>query len=373
MSKHTITFYPLGNADTTLIELENGQTILWDYANKQDPEDKNEKRCDLPSELDKSVNGNYDVVCFTHADDDHIRGFSNYFYLEHAKKYQDDERKTINEIWVPAAVLLDKTLENEAKILKAEARHRLKNKEGIRVFSRPKKMKEWCEEQDDISYENVKHLFVDAGTLVPGFSKEEEGVEFFVHAPFYSESEDFNRNDEAIVAQATFNDDCQTKLMFGSDNSHEAWSDIVKITRNKGNEERLIWDLFHVSHHCSYTAIGPERGTDKTEPNDEVAWLFESQGKNRSRIISPSWEIPEKGSDHDNDQPPHRQAANYYEKVINEKNGAFKVTMEEPSQSKPEPMVFEIDGEECLKHKMKKAGAATFPSKQKTPRAGNNG
>jgi len=31
--QHKINFYPIGNADTTLIELDNNQKILFDYAN----------------------------------------------------------------------------------------------------------------------------------------------------------------------------------------------------------------------------------------------------------------------------------------------------------------------------------------------------
>jgi len=139
MSKHTLRFYPLGNADTTLISLANGKQILWDYAHMKAEGDEDDERCDLPEELDKHVTGDFDVVTFTHGDRDHINRFSEYFYLKHALKYQSNDRKKINELWVPAAILLDKQSEDEAKILKAEARHRLRNKEGVLVFSKPQK------------------------------------------------------------------------------------------------------------------------------------------------------------------------------------------------------------------------------------------
>ena len=35
---HRMTFYPLGNADTTKIGLANGRTLLFDYANTRDPD-----------------------------------------------------------------------------------------------------------------------------------------------------------------------------------------------------------------------------------------------------------------------------------------------------------------------------------------------
>lgn len=371
MKKHNITFYPLGNADTTLIELGSGKTILWDYANMRDPEDKSDKRIDLLSALNEKVGDYYDVVCFTHADNDHINGFSNYFYLDHAKKYQSEGRKVIRELWVPAAILLDTTLEDEAKILKAEARHRLKEKKNILVFSKPKKMKDWCDQQEDISYDEVKHLFVDAGTLVPGFSKSSNGAEFFVHSPFASEQKEINRNDGAIIVQVMFDDKCSSKLILGSDGTHELWNDIVEVTKHFKNEDRLEWDLFHISHHSSYKSVGPEKGKDKTTPTEQIKWLFETQGHKRCRMVSPSKPIPRKGTDSDKDpQPPHRQAANYYKEVANEKHGMFIVTMEHPNEISPKPIDFEINQDECMKKVPFATGAATFPYKRKTEKAG---
>src|SRR5690606_14646595 len=67
-----VTFYPLGNADSTLIDLTNGEKILFDYANRRCPDDKEDKRADLPVELRKDLGSRdyYDVVAFTHLDQD---------------------------------------------------------------------------------------------------------------------------------------------------------------------------------------------------------------------------------------------------------------------------------------------------------------
>ncbi|NQZ76694.1 MAG: hypothetical protein HRT61_11405, partial [Ekhidna sp.] len=288
MAKHTLKFFPLGNADTTLIKLANGKAILWDYANVGDPDNKDDKRVNLPEKLDQEVEGDYDTVCFTHADNDHIAGFSEYFYLEHASKYQDYKRKKIKDLWVPAAVLLDTTLEDEAKVLKAEARYRLRNKEGILVFSRPKQLKKWCDDQEDISYDDVKHLFVDAGTLVLRHTLESDGIQFFVHSPFKSDTLEIDRNSEAIVVQATFNDKCKTKLILGSDCTWEIWEDIIKVTRHFENDQTLGWDIFHISHHCSYLSLSDDKGVDKTNPDSEINWLYESQGNKKCRLVSSS-------------------------------------------------------------------------------------
>lgn len=373
MSSHFIKFYPIGNADTTLITLNDGRHLLWDFANMKDPEDDEDKRYDLPKELNKDVKDDYSVVTFTHADKDHIHRFSEYFYLEHAEKYQDENRKKIGQLWVPAAVLLDSQAKDEAKILKAEARHRLKNKNGILVFSRPKKMKEWCDNQVDISYDDVKHLFVDAGGYVPGFSIDTDGIQFFVHSPFVSDSKEIDRNNSAIVVQAAFNDRCNTKIILGADCSHELWNDIITITKHFDNEDNLIWDLFHISHHCSYLSLDSEKGDDKTNPSEEIKWLYETQSNDNCRIISSSKPIPKKNSDEDkDDNPPHRQAANYYKDVANLKNGEFFVTMEEPSINSPEVLKIQISQQDCAKLEKKTKSSAAVIGGTTAPRAGRN-
>ena len=365
--KHYLSFFPIGNADTTLIKLANGMDILFDYANMRCEDDKDDRRIDLPEALNKMIDGDYEVACFTHLDKDHIYGMSEYFYLQHASRYQGAGRKKIKELWVPANVLVETGLDEEdAKILRAEARYRLKQKKGIRIFSRPKKLKDWCDKQEDICFDDIKHLIVDAGTLVPGFSLAKEGIEFFVHSPFFSESTNIDRNNEAIVVQAVFNDSYSTKMLLGSDLNYAAWDDIVTVTRHFKRDYRLQWDIFHLSHHCSYLALSSERGRTVTAPTKNIKWLFETQSKDRSWIVSPSWSIPVE----DTVQPPHMQAAAYYRSVATLKNGLFRVTMDHPTQSDPKPMTFEIDTVSGLKLVTKIASTAPFVYTEKPSRAG---
>ncbi|MDX8528245.1 hypothetical protein RFM68_27595 [Mesorhizobium sp. MSK_1335] len=99
--------------------------------------------------------------------------------------------------------------------------------------------------------------------------------------------------------------------------------------RDYDNEHRLQWDVLKLFHHCSYKSLSPEKGDDITEPVEDVKWLFEELAREQEIVVSPSWPIPAKGTPEDSDkQPPHRQAANYYKKIIKDSNGQFKVTME---------------------------------------------
>jgi hypothetical protein len=348
MEMPKLTFYPVGNADTFVIDLARGEKVIFDYADRRDPKDKDDKRCDLPAELRKDLGERtyYDVAVFTHLDEDHYDGMTGFFYLEHDKNYQGKvngkERIRMNEMWVPAAVLTEKLKEEESKVIQKEARHRLRNKSGILVFSRPDSLKDWLK-REGIDYDEVKHLIIDAGRLVPTFTQAKHGVEFWVHSPHatrQNKDEVVIRNDHALVLLAAFKvGGVETKVQLFADVKHEIIADIVNVTKRHENEDRLEWDVFKIAHHCSYLSLGPEKGKTKTEPADEVAWLFEDQGRAGGIVISTSDPIP---SNDDSDQPPHRQAANYYQEVADDKGGEFKVTMQHPKVSDPKPLVIEI-------------------------------
>lgn len=371
---HKVTFFHLGNADCSRIDLEGGEKILFDYAAMRCADDEDDLRADLPKELrDDLKNANrdyYDVVAFTHLDRDHICGSSDFFYLEHAAKYQGEGRIKIQELWVPAAAIVEEGCEDEDKVIRAEARHRLKVGKGIRVFSRPDKLKDWLKSQG-LTFESRAHLITDAGQLIPGFSLTDQKVEFFVHSPFATRMNGndglVDRNIDSLVVQATFaSDGVLTRLFLGSDIDHDALRDIVKVTRAKKREERLANDITKICHHCSYTALGPEKGATKTEPIAEVKWMLEDNLPSNAILISTSKPIPVDDSDN---QPPHRQAAAYYEECAESVTGQFKVTMEHPSKSKPEPLVVEIDASKARIKKRVLGGAAAVVS-SRAPRAG---
>lgn len=373
-----LTFYPLGNADCCLIKLANSKRVLFDYANTRDPNDPGDKRCNLPKELREDLDSidrdYYDVVAFTHLDEDHYKGATEFFWLRHKPQYQGSDRIKIDTLWVPAAVIVDDDLDKEeAKVIQAEARYRFKQKDGIRVFSRPARLKEWCD-REGISLDERRHLITDAGQLAPELNLNDDGVEFFVHSPFAKRLDAdtvVDRNGCSIVMQATFEvGGVQTKALLMGDSTHEPLSEIVDITRYHRREERLEWDNVKLPHHCSYLSLGPDKGENKTVPTDQVKWLYEEQQLENAIIVSTSKPIPSKGSTEDKDSnPPHRQAANYYKGVLDDPADQFKVTMEHPTVSSPKPLVIEIDESKAtVKKQAAMVGAAAVT--RRAPRAG---
>jgi hypothetical protein len=203
---------------------------------------------------------------------------------------------------------------------------------------------------------------------VPGFNAIEGQVDIFVHSPFSFRSEDdAERNGASLVLHSTFFESGhESRFMFGADAEHEVWNDIVWISKKKGNEKRLDWDGFKISHHCSHDALSAEKGTDKTVPDEKIDKLF-GRGAQGALLISSSDPIPSE----DTDQPPHRQAAAYYKDVASDKGGEFIVTMENPSQQDPKPTVIEV-GPYGLKHNQRSGvaiGAAAIVTKP-SPRMG---
>lgn len=369
---HKITFYPLGNADTCRIDLANGKMLLFDYANVRDKNDKYDLRIDLEKKLKDDLvdlkKDYFDVVAFTHSHDDHVKGFSDFFHLEHAKKYQGDGRIKILELWVPAAIVMEEGPDDEARILRAEARHRLKEGKGIRVFSRPDRLKQWLDGQN-IKVEDRKHLITDAGKIVPGFTRENDEMEFFVHSPFAAHVDDKfeDKNESSLIMHATFDiGGEETKFLIIGDSTSDILTDIVKITCFHKREERLEWDIYDIPHHCSYLALAPEKGKVKTKPVKEVQWLLE-QGRNAGILVASSKPIP---SDDTDSQPPHRQAANCYKDVAASISGHFKVTMEHPEKSAPKPLEITIDKWGATLKLTSYIGGAAAVSSQ-APRAGD--
>ena len=375
---HKLTFFPLGNADCCRIDLENGKKILFDYANTRNPDDDDDLRCDLEQELrddlDAADRDSFDVVAFTHLDEDHYKGATDFFRLEHDQKYQSDDRIKIETMWVPAAVITESNLDkDEARIIQKEARYRFKNGSGIRVFSRPDKLKDWCE-KNKVDFEKRRHLIADAGNLTDEFNIEDDGVEFFVHSPFakrLNETDVEDRNDDSIVMHLTFKcDGVETRVWLMADVRHEVLADIVTVTEGKERTSRLEFDIVKLPHHCSYLSLSDDKGRDKTEPVADVKRLYEEYSQEGAIIVSTSKPIPLKGSDEDKDpQPPHRQSANYYKEDVVGSADDFKVTMEHPKESAPRPLVIEIDASKATVHKRAAVTGAAAVS-YRAPRAG---
>lgn len=134
-----VIFYPLGNADCCLMQLNNEMMFVFDYADMNDPEDPADKRLPLAKHFKEDIGwpkrDYVDVLAFTHGDNDHVKRAAELFWLEHAVKYQGDDRVKFKQMWVPPALIVEEGSEDDTRIIRAEARYRFLNKEGKAVTS----------------------------------------------------------------------------------------------------------------------------------------------------------------------------------------------------------------------------------------------
>lgn len=353
---HKINFYPVNNGDCSQIILDNGKRILLDFRQHPSGTDQDKPEIDLSYtlrvDLKAASRDNFDVVIFTHADKDHIEGSTEFFYLECAAKYQGEDRVKMDEMWVPASMVLESATNdeqsNEFVILRNEARHRLKQGKGIKVFSKPDELVKIMADYG-IGENERDYLIVDAGTLVDTFDLQNDGVEFFCHSPYKKHCEDGVskeiRNEAALIFNVRFKYKELIYDMFAvGDSTCEVLADIVNITEYHKREDRLGWNIFSVPHHCSYLALttSGEKGDKKTVPIDEVQRLLR-YGKKNAYMISSSKPIGSDAEAYSQTQPPHVQAKNTYKEYLDEMGGRkFLVTMEQPNKINPKPMKFEI-------------------------------
>ena len=358
------TFYPLGNAETCLLELSNGDKLLFDYAAMNDGTATDE-RIDIKQEL-SGIN-EFKVVMFSHAHDDHTKGASEFFYLDHAAKYQSDDRVKINELWVSSAFLLDTDLENgaDAKIIRNEARYRLKEGYGVKIFADPDSLSSWLVAQE-INYDDIKHLVVHAGETVKVDDVTNE-VQFFVHAPFSEDSEEVqDKNDPSIVLQIRlFNNDRETNILMTGDTPYKVLDKIVDISKANGNEDYLMWDIYDIPHHCSHTGLNEkgENDTYRITPTENVKWILQ-QAQPNAKMVASCVKITEETA------PPHMIAKRAYE-YYTATDVEFMATMEHTSlqNSKPTPIIFEIDN---LGITLKSENIQATYLKKSAPRAGDD-
>src|SRR6185437_1046705 len=113
--------------------------------------------------------------------------------------------------------------------------------------------------------------------LIPGWSAPVQGIEFFVHSPFASRTDDgsyVERNAGCLVLHATFEADGQkTRVFFGADITHEPLSEVIAKTRKHSREERLESDIVKLPHHCSYLSLNADKGQEKTSPTDQIVYF----------------------------------------------------------------------------------------------------
>src|SRR6266496_214590 len=132
----TISFFPVGNGDMTLIKLESGRTILIDIkicGAADDPDDSTPDVANmLRDRLQRDASGRLyvDTFLLSHPDEDHCAGLVSHFHLGPPGDWsKSDDKIFIREIWSSPIVFRRASkvmsLCDDAKAFTAEARRRV--------------------------------------------------------------------------------------------------------------------------------------------------------------------------------------------------------------------------------------------------------
>lgn len=347
MSNTKITFYPVKNGDTNLIEFPDGVNMLIDCKFRSEAEDNDDYNVIndlLTNKLTTKKKGlpYLNAFVLTHPDQDHCLGFAQKFFLEKNPEITEpteEEKESklilIGELWYSSRVFTEHEddLSDDAKSFKKEADRRMqlwktndstKDKPGNRIRI--------------IGYSDVDDLngipdecITAAGEEISKLDgKNHTQYRFFIHSPFKKAIEGDSRNETSIVMQIRVDADSSKdagKLIFGGDAEWRVWKKIQEKTSDK---KKLEWNLFEAPHHCSYTFFADDRENDP----EESSLNFLDNRVGNGYIVSSSKTIKK-----NSDNPPCQKAKNRYIEKLDDDEDYFKCTEE---NNKQEPVVFEV-------------------------------
>lgn len=351
--EHIIKYYPVGNADCTLIKLDNGKTIIVDCQILADLTDGRGKqicfdvKADLLEELKKDGSGRpfVDLFISTHPHDDHCKGFSGNFYHGAVEDYDDKanmDEIIIEELWITPRGLKN-NLSDTAVDIRKEAKRRRDIYDADATFKGSKGNYLRIIGYDKDKDFDSRYCYVPGKTVTSVHGSSLSWLEIFIHAPFKEDVETSKKYDDknatSIVVQFGFMIEGYTgyksRVLMGGDAEHDIWQHILE---NNIDDEKLKWNIFLSPHHCSWSFFNEPDNKDEIMPSAES--ILSKQIGEKAHIVASSNEIKD-----DDNNPPCYEARKQYIKKL--KSGSLHF-LNTATYSKvggiPQPIVFKIDG-----------------------------
>lgn len=329
-----MTFFPVGNGDMTLIQTKTNKYIMIDCNIRNAENDDTIYDCNeyLQDNLPIDDGQIYlDAFFLTHSDNDHCRGIRDYFNLC-APEDSDDNKIRIDELYVPAKLMMDETHYNDdADAIREEAQRRLDllgtdeaDTPGnrINIVGYSKELKDYAD------------AIVPAGETISDINGNTDyGAEIFVLRPVKkaNDDEESDVNDCTASFKITFEINGGTYVaIIGGDLNCDNWKEVIELNPD------MTFDLLLAPHHCSWHAVSSE--DTHTGKADTVIEEFLEKSKENAYVVSSSKVIKRDG-----DNPPSYRAKNVYIKHL-KKQDRFKCTAEYPNADDPKPLTANFPG-----------------------------
>ncbi|CAM4209941.1 metallohydrolase [Pseudoalteromonas ostreae] len=386
-----ITLFPVDNGDMTLIQLANNEktSLLIDCNIRASADDPNEKTPDVAKKLRENIqvdsdNRPYvDAMLLSHPDKDHCLGLEKHFWLDSLDKYSDDskpqeeKRIVIRQLWSSPMVFRraskNEPLCSDAKAFNQEARRRVKENRNNNFQVPQGDQILILGEDENGKTDDLGPILKKVGSFIYGINGTATNyLSSKLLGPLSLQDEEteekLSKNNSSVIINFHIrSSEYSSKLsrfLAGGDAGVVIWE---KIWAEYGSTD-LEYDLLLAPHHCSWRSLSHDswskkKETAKVSPEAKAAL---SQCLDDAIIVSSSKPI----EDDDND-PPCIRAKREYKDILRDVKGIFKCTGEEPTRTKPKPLVVEATNtgfKLCIAAvSASLATAATTP-----PRAGSN-
>ena len=335
----SITFFPVGNGDMTLVTLDNDQKLLIDLhvrrAADNDHDDTPDVMADLRERLKRDSTGRLYVDGFllSHPDKDHISGLESHFHLGPPEDWdKDDDKILIHEMWSSPVVFRrsseSHTLCPDAKLWAKEARRRValfrKNRtvagEGDRI--------QIMGEDEDGKTDDILDIVVKTNECIAKLNDNGSGAfEGRLLAPLpqgddVDTKELLGKNQSSVIIRFSIRgggvlDKC--RFLSGGDAEVAIWERLWDDLGND-NVDWLNFDILQAPHHCSWHSLSYDSWSQMGEDAKvcEAARNALSQIRKGAIVVASSKTI-----DPDDSDPPCDRAKREYISIVDGKSDRF--------------------------------------------------
>lgn len=335
----SITFFPAGNGDMTLVTFDNDQKLLIDLLARKaadDPDDETpDVMTDLRDRLTRDEKGRLFVDGFllSHPDKDHICGVETHFHLGPREDWDENSDKIlIREMWSSPIVFRraskDHVLCDDAKAWAKEARRRvaLYREKGTTTVEGDR-IQIMGEDQDGKT-DDILAIVVKADALVTSLNRVASGAfEGRLLAPIpHGDDEELEellgKNQSSVIIRFSIRgggvlDKC--RFLSGGDAEVAIWE---RLWDKHGtyNADWLSYDILQTPHHCSWHSLSYDSystyGEDAEVCDDARSAL--SQLRKGAVIVASSKVIDPGDAD-----PPSDRAKREYISIVDDADDRF--------------------------------------------------
>lgn len=350
-----ITFFPVGNGDMTLLELESGRIVLIDINIRAAADDADDDTPDVANMLREKLRRDtqdrfyVDAFLISHPDKDHSSGFRKHFHVGPPEEWSKAADKIfIREIWSSPMVFRrasrNHVLCDDAAAFVAEARRRVKRfrdsggllSEGDRILI--------LGEDEGGKTDELSAILVKVDQV---FSKVNGQYDSSMSARLLApqpksvdeKEEDLRaKNHSSTILNFSLGGNGQgdaCRFLTGGDAEVAIWERLWQ--KHSEHPDWLGYDILQTPHHCSWHSLSYDSWSEKGEDAEvcEDARNALSQARKGAVIVASSKAI----KDDDND-PPCIRAKHEYLAISKNAGGSFKCVGE--PESKPDVLEFEV-------------------------------